>query len=474
MSRGGRYTVERVTKLVAELPSLSATRLAELIRKREVSSEEVVRAHVERIEDVNPRLNAVVLLRAEQALAEARACDESLARGQLHGPLHGVPMTVKDSLEMRDTVSTSGTVGRRSYRPPADAATVALMREAGAVVLGKTNVPELCLAFESDNLLFGRTNNPYDAHRTAGGSSGGESAIIAAGGSPIGLGSDAGGSVRVPAHFCGIASIKPTSGRLPKTGHFMPPGGPIDSLWQVGPMARAVEDLILSLPILAKPDWRDASVVPMPVGDPKAVRLDGLRIALYTDNGVLSPYDRTADVVVAAASSLMRAGAHVTEARPAGMEPTVEMWFDLLGMDGGLGIRHLLAGIGTTEVHPIFEAFMERLALRRFDVSDLLGLHGRWDQMRRDVLGFIRDFDLIVCPAAAGPAVPHGSTLERIAEFSYTMTYNLAGLPAAVVRFGTSVDGLPIGIQLVARPWCEHVALAAAAHLEAHQPSDPA
>src|SRR4051812_30920302 len=195
-----------------DLIFLSATRMAQLIRHKEVSSEELVKAHLQRIETVNPSINAVVHLCAGRALKEARERDADVKRGEVKGPLHGVPMTVKDSIATEGVVTTSGTLGRANHVPDRDASTVALMRGAGAVVLGKTNVPELCLAFESDNLIHGRTNNPYDVTKTSGGSSGGEAAIIAACGSPIGLGSDAGGSVRLPAHFCGIAGIKPTSG----------------------------------------------------------------------------------------------------------------------------------------------------------------------------------------------------------------------------------------------------------------------
>ena len=265
----------------------SATELARAIREREVSSAEVVEAHLARIEEVNPKLNAVVHLTADAARARAREADAAMARGEVWGPLHGVPVTIKDAFETAGVVSVGGTKGRAQYVPTDDAVGVARYKSAGAIVLGKTNVPELSLAFESDNLVYGQTKNPYDLARTPGGSSGGEAAAIASGMSPLGLGSDAGGSIRLPAHFCGIAGIKPTTGRTPRTGHFLPPGGLLDSIWQIGPLARRVEDLALALPLLCGTDWRDPSVAPVALGDPYDVKVETLRVAVHTDNGIV-------------------------------------------------------------------------------------------------------------------------------------------------------------------------------------------
>ncbi len=214
----------------------SATKLAKAIRAKELSSEEVVNAYLQRIEEVNPKLNAIVHLQANEARDQARKADVALARGDLKGPLHGVPITIKDNVDTKGMISTAGTKGRASFVPNKDATIVARLRAAGAIVLGKTNLPELALAFESDNLVYGRTSNPYDLSRTPGGSSGGEAAIIAAGGSPLGLGNDTGGSIRLPSHFCGIAGIKPTAGRVPLTYHFPSPFGHLIPLWQAGPM----------------------------------------------------------------------------------------------------------------------------------------------------------------------------------------------------------------------------------------------
>ena len=227
-----------------ELISASATALAKAIRAKKVSSVEVTEAHLKRIETVNSQLNAVVQLTADTARTEAQAADAAWARGQSKGPLHGVPMTIKDSLDTKGVITTGGTKGQKTRMPTQDATVVARLRSAGAILLGKTNTPELTLAGETDNLVYGRTNNPYDLSRTPGGSSGGAAAIVAAGGSPFDIGSDTAGSIRWPAHCCGIAGIRPTSGRVPRTGHAIPFGlGAIDMLTQLGPLARFVEDL---------------------------------------------------------------------------------------------------------------------------------------------------------------------------------------------------------------------------------------
>src|SRR5262252_9087417 len=334
-----------------ELIYTSATAIAQAIREKRVSATEVVEAHLQRIEAVNPALNAVVQMAGARARLEALAADQALARGELRGPLHGVPMTIKDSLDTAGVISTGGTKGRAALVPQQDATVVARLRAAGAILLGKTNTPELTLSGETDNLVYGRTNNPYDVSRTPGGSSGGAGAILAAGGSALDIGSDTGGSIRLPAHFCGIAGIKPTSGRVPRTGHVVPFGmGAVDALTQLGPMARYVEDLILTLPIIAGVDWHDPAIVPMLLGDPHTVNITGLRIAMYTDNGIMSPTPETAAAVCAAATALAEAGASVEEDRPAVLEQTADLANNLSGSDGRAWVRRLLDDVQAVEV----------------------------------------------------------------------------------------------------------------------------
>ncbi|MGB7591847.1 MAG: amidase [Terriglobia bacterium] len=449
-----------------ELIFASATEQAKAIRDRQISSEELVRACIKRIEEVNPKLNAVVQLPAETALGQAREADKALAKGEIRGPLHGVPFTLKDAIETEGVISTGGTQGRASYVPKEDATVVKRLRTAGGVLLGKTNCPEFGWAWESDNLIYGRTNNPFDLSLSPGGSSGGESAIIAAGGSPIGLGSDAGGSVRFPAHCTGIAAIKPTSGRVPRTGHFPGPGGLLDALWQIGPLARSVADLNAVLPIIAGVDWRDPAIVPMPLGDATKVDLKALRVAFHTDNGIETPDRESIETVKKAARALEASVTAVEEARPRDLEQTYEIYLGLFTADGGAGLEELLEMAGTKKVHPLMQRVLDLQRSGAKSMAAFVAMIGQWDAFRRSLLSFMEEFDVMVCPVCSFPGMVHGSTYDRLSAFSYTMTYNLTGWPAAVVRAGTSRAGLPIGVQIVARPWREDVALAVAAKIE--------
>jgi amidase len=441
----------------------SVTSLASAIRAKSISSEEAVRACVSRIEEVNGKLNAVVQLAADEALARAREADEALARGETRGPLHGVPMTIKDSLDTRGVVTTGGTSGRASFVPEEDATVVKRVKDAGAILLGKTNTPELTLSFETTNLIYGRTNNPYDLARTSGGSSGGATAIVAAGGAPFDIGSDYGGSIRLPCHFCGIAGIKPTMGRVPRTGHIYPFGGLLDSAQQIGPIARTVDDLALLLPILSGPDGIDPAIVPMPLSDPNGIALPTLKVAFHTDNGILTPTAETQEVVRKAASALSEAGAVVEEARPSGIEESFDLAMSLYFADGGAAVRRLLQRWGTTEHTLSGMTEVPPASAEELDV-----LIDRWYSLRSRMSGFLLDYDAILCPVNAGPAMLHEAVgaAESFPAFSYTMTFNLTGWPGAVVRCGTSPEGLPIGVQVVARPAREDVALALVKQLE--------
>ncbi|MFZ5634430.1 MAG: amidase [Bacillota bacterium] len=451
-----------------EITRASAAELAKAIRAKKLSSQEVVNAYLKRIENINPILNAVVQLTADTARAEAREADARLARGDVTGPLHGVPITVKDSFETAGVVSTGGTEGRKRFVPDRDATAVARMRSAGAILLGKTNVPELSLAYESDNLVYGATNNPYDIIRTPGGSSGGEAAVIAAGGSPLGLGSDSAGSIRLPAHFCGIAGIKPTTGLVPATGHFPPYVWMMEQLSAAGPMARFVEDLMLALPILAGADWRDPGTVPVSPGDPGAVELSSLRAAFYTDNGIISPTPETVKLVKEAAKALSGAGLAVEEDRPEIIGQSHELMRGLLAADGGAGLNILIQMAGTSVTHPLTRRLLESMRPCAVSAAEFGGMMVRWRFFRSAMLSFLEKYDVIICPACARPAMPHGATTddENTLAFSYAVTYNLTGWPGVVVRGGTSPEGLPIGVQVVARPWREDVALAVAGYIE--------
>ncbi len=439
----------------------SAAETARAIRAGEVSSEEVVSAYLERIEAVNPQLNAVVQTSGVAALDRARRADAALAHGTIWGPLHGVPMTIKDSFETAGLVTTAGTQGLESYVPERDATVVARLRAAGAILLGKTNVPEITLRFTTDNYIYGRTNNPFDAARTPAGSSGGAAAIVAACGSPFDIGSDTGGSIRIPAHFCGIAGLKPTVGRVPRTGHipFLELGA-TEALTQVGPLARRVEDLTLILPIIAGPDGHDPAIVPMPLGDPAAVDLNSLRVAFYIDVGLTPPPTaETCEAVRASAAALAEIGAVVTEDHPSGAATAPSFWREIFVADGGAGVRRLLERLGTKQMHPFLEWSQKGEDLPTSEYSRLLG---RWNELRSEGLAFLESYDVIICPVNATPATLH----TEPTPFKYTHLYNLLGWPVAVVRCATSPEGTPIGVQIVARPWREDVALAVAGLFE--------
>jgi amidase len=418
----------------------TALGLARRIADREVSARDVVAAHLRRIDEVNGAINAVVQIDAERALARAGEADAALARGEPWGPLHGVPFTVKDNLCAEGIPMAIGVPERAGTVPGVDATAVARLKAAGAILLGKTNCPPWGAGIETDNEVYGRTSNPYDPERTPGGSSGGEAAIVAAGGSPCGLGTDSGASVRLPAHFCGLASIKPSAGRVPLTGVLDDEGqlGTLgDPRTQVGPMARSVADVALLLRLIAGPDGRDGGVAPVPLGDPAEVRLRGLRVAVQFENEHAAATPDTAATVARAAAALREAGAVVDEARhPAGgHEITIEVW------------RSYGAGVGAGELWRLLR---------------------HWDAFRSEMLAFADRYDLILSPVFPGPARLHGTmnALGEIDPTSFTTPHSLTGWPAATVRCGTSAEGLPIGVQLVARPWRDDVALAAALRLE--------
>jgi len=419
---------------VDEIWLQGAVELAGLIRRRAVSVVEVVDAFLRRIEAVNPAINAVITLTAESAMNEARAADGSIGRGVVAGPFHGVPFTAKDVFETAGVETRVGLRERIGMVPGEDAVAVARMRRAGAILLGKTNVPPGGSGGLTDNPVDGRTRNPFDLERSVAGSSGGEAAIQAAGGSPVGLGSDSGGSLRVPGHYCGIATLKPTTGRVPNTGAFEHEGGLSDSRTQIGPLSRFVEDLAPALSVIAGPDSRDSGVVPALLGDSAEARLDGLRVAFYTDDGETATTADTAAAVREAADSLRQSGALVTERCPEN------------------------AGRNALDI-----------TRRYWDWNDLEGgktveLLADWDRFRTDMLTFMESVDVIVCPTAPTPAPLHGEGLDTM--FNYTLPYSLTGQPCVVVPSGRSPDGLPIGVQIVGRVWREDQAIAAARTIE--------
>lgn len=439
--------------------------MASAVKDGSVKSEQLVRAFLDRIESVNPRLNAVVCSTAELALKYAAKYDAERANGSLRGPLHGVPMTIKDSLDTSDAITTWGTEGRKDFRPGRDATCVARLKSAGAIMLGKTNTPEFTLWFQTDNLVYGRTNNPFDVSRTPGGSSGGAAAIIAAGASPFDIGTDTGGSIRLPSHFCGIAGIKPTTGRVPCTGNALPSSGMIAPLSQPGPLARRVDDLTLILKIISGPDLMDPYSVEATWHSPDEVDVTTLRIGFHTDNGIASPSPAIRSAIENARDLLRDGGLNVTEGHPPGLEMANFIAARVFGADGGELVEALLEDCRTRTPSPRIKASLERKGppISQQEFAQILNL---WDNYRSSMLGYFNDFDILLCPVNAHTAIPHG-TEENILNYSYTMAYNLTGWPGAVIRGGTDDDGLPVGLQILARPFREDHCLALAKWLEA-------
>lgn len=446
---------------------MSTTKLAELIRTQKLTATAAVKLHLDRIAAVNPKINAVVALCAERALAEAAECDALLAKGKLKGPLHGVPITIKDSFDTQGVVSTGGTLGRKDFVPGTDATVVARVRAAGAILLGKTNTPEFTLGGGGKgtvNLVYGLTSNPYNTDYQPSGSSGGAGAIVACGGASFDIGSDYGGSIRGPAYANGIAGIKPTYGRVPRTGHIVDYGGPFDNFQETGPLARRVEDLALVLPLIAGPDDWDCAMAPVPLGDPSTVDLKKLRVAYYLTNGQVDPTPEVQAVVSKSVAYFKALGCTVTEAAPPKMKELATIRSAFSGANGREHMRRMLAKFGTKQASPGLSLDGEVLPS-----ADFTRLCEEMDAIKSEQLAWLADYDLIICPASHTGPIKHD--YERPpgdrSGYSYTSQYNTTGWPAGVVRAGTTaVDAMPIGVQVVGQPWQDHIVLAAMAHIE--------
>jgi len=462
---------------MSELTFLSAVTMAVQIRKRELSPVELVEAHLARIEKLNPKLNAFVQVDVEGARRQARAAEEAVTRHEKLGPLHGVPISIKSSIEVNRMRCEAGSKLRAGLVATQDAPLVSRLRNAGAIILGTTNAPELLMAWETDNLLYGRTNNPWDLSRTPGGSSGGEAAAIAAGCSAGGVGSDGGGSIRVPAHFSGICGLKPTPGRIPATGHFPTSVGPFALLGVVGPMARTAADLKVLFEVMQGPDDGDPSAAPVPVRWPDRGDLKKLRVGYFEDDGRTPVTAETRAAVRAAAEALKRAGFAVEPFRPEGLEQARQLWWLFFGIAGGMLLRPMTQG-REAGLSPILKQHLSRVAAEPSHTGrTLLDTWIMRDALRMQVFSQMREYPVLLCPVASVPAFRHGErswnvdgkTVEYLDAWSYTEWFNLLGTPAVAVPFGRSNQGLPIGVQIVARPWQEELVLAVAAELEAQR-----
>jgi Asp-tRNA(Asn)/Glu-tRNA(Gln) amidotransferase A subunit family amidase len=448
----------------------SAVEWLRRLEARELSARELSAHYLERIEAVNDAVNAVTAHDPTALLKQADDADRARARGDRR-PLLGLPVTVKDSLATTDLPTTGGSLARVGHRPARDATVVSRLRAAGALILAKTNVPEYCWSFECRNLVHGVTVNPHDPERTCGGSSGGEGAIQAADASPVGIGTDGGGSIRVPSHYCGVVGLRPTTGVVPETGHWPATRGTgcLDTTC-VGPMGRFVADLELLLGVIAGPDWVDPYAVPVRLepAPPSGVR--GLRVAAYAFDGRSPVTGATRDAVANAAGALADAGCVIVEAAPAGVEDATELFFSMMAADGGAAARRDLAPAGG-RIEPALARLLDELSSKALSADEYFAVLRRAFALRARVRGFFDGFAAAVCPVTAGPAPRHGhwpgetAGASSFEAFNYTHTYSLAGLPVAVVPAGED-EAMPIGVQIVCAPYREHVALALAREVE--------
>ena len=455
---------------------LSTTAQAAMIRAGELGSEDLTALYLDRIERFNPALNAVVAL-AKDARQRARDADQAVAQGRALGPLHGVPMTIKDCFDTAGTVSTWGTLGRKDFVPDADATVVKRLKAAGAILLGKTNTPEFTLSFETHNRIHGFTNNPYDLDRSPGGSSGGAAAAIAAGLTSFDIGTDYGGSIRVPSHACGTAGIKPTSGSVPRTGLCLPPGMLTDSISHAGPMARTVADLELLLSVIWGPDGFDTRIAPIPLAPSSAVTLKGLRCALMLDNGIATPDDETVAVVEEAEKLLRDAGLKMQRDRLDGVEETTSVGGGFWAVGAHAAVRSLLEQAGTDVedyANNWFRSFARSPGSGDIRGAALARQLARFEDYRRRMQQHMAQYDVLISPVNAHPTPAHpapGDSPFPSTDASYTEAYDLTGWPAGVVRGGTASSGVPIGVQVVANPWREDIVLAVMRHLEGALPT---
>src|ERR1700693_776784 len=329
---------------MSDLTFLSAVAMAEQIRKKKISPLELADAHLAKIERLNPKLNAFVHMDEERVRREARNVEAAVMSGRNLGPLHGIPVSIKSSLDVAGLRCEAGTRLRAGYVATEDAPLVARLRNAGAIVLGVTNTPELLMAWETDNLLYRRTNSPWDRERTPGGSSGGEAAAIAAGMSAGGVGSDGGGSIRVPAHFSGICGLKPTPGRIPATGHYPESAGPSALIGVVGPMARSVADLKVLFEVMQGPDIGDICAAPVPVRWPSEEEVKKLRVGYFEDDGRTPVTPETRAAVRTAVEAVRSAGFQVEPFQPEGLELARQLWWQLFGVAGGMVLSPVIKG----------------------------------------------------------------------------------------------------------------------------------
>jgi len=414
----------------------------------------VAEAHLDQIGKLNPHLNAIVTL-APDLLEKAKEAESALQRGGHVGPLHGVPVTIKDTIETAGLLSTSGSKLRADYIPAKDAPAVARLKAAGAIILGKTNASEMAMDYTADNLVFGRTNHPLDASLTPGGSSGGEAAAIASHMSPGGLGSDLAGSIRVPAHFCGIAGLKPGAGRVPGEGQFPPSSGPYSLGAVIGPLARTVGDLRSLFRVIVNSEG------------PRMSTLKDLRVAWYVDDGVAPVTQETKAAVESVVASLSDAGFVTEERRAPHVERANELWLKVFSRASVVQLRKAYAGRESEGGSFVTWRLSSADDTPPASLDEYIGIWMERDQLRAEMIDWMETTPILVCPVGSTPAYKHdtlkvtldGVSIGAFRAFSYAQAFNLFDLPVVTIPAGKSKEGLPIGVQIVGRPFAEELIL---------------
>jgi Asp-tRNA(Asn)/Glu-tRNA(Gln) amidotransferase A subunit family amidase len=445
----------------------------EKLRRKEISPVELITARLDRIQQIQPLLNPFVHIDAESARARARDSESRISRGETPRPLEGIPLTVKSSLDVAGWSCPAGSLLRKDYIPLANATLVSRLEDAGAILLGNTNTPEFLMAYETDNRVTGKTSNPWNSAYSGGGSSGGEAAAIASGCSMGGVGSDGGGSIRTPAHFCGICGLKPTPGRIPATGHFPPGAGAFAWIGVVGPMARTVADLRALFAVMSGPDPGDALSAPVPTREIAAKDLRGLRIGILENSELGRPTPETLSALRRATQLLCDLNHRVEPFKLEKLEQALDLWWFFFGPV----IADLFCQSTNgqeSQLSPMFLGYLEatqaepKVTLESFQKACV-----DRDLVRASLLRQLRDVPILLSAVSTAPAFKHSAGNYRPGDphnYRDTMRFsqwlNLAGFPGLSLPMGQSPEGLPINIQLIARPYEEELLLAVAEQLE--------
>jgi len=451
---------------------LSLAELSRKIRSKEISSLEAVRWHLRRVSELQPRLNAFVHIDAEGARKQTQAAEDAVLRQGAPGPLHGIPLTVKSCLDVAGWPCAAGSLLRKDNRPSGDATLVRRLRDAGAVLLGNTNTPEFLMAYETNNRVSGKTSNPWNLEYSSGGSSGGEAAAIASGCSAGGIGSDGGGSIRVPAHFCGICGLKPTPGRIPTSGHYPAGNSAFDWLGAVGPMARTVGDLRILFAALRGQDAGDA--LTSPVATRETAQDGKLRIGILQGEALGRVTPETQMAVRKAAQLLAYQGFDLEPFRLSNLERVLELWWFFFGTVIGELFEGEIRGREEL-LSPIFRDYLTAARPQEaqpMSMQKFVGACTARDRERERILEAMREVPILLSPVCGAPAFRHGhGNYNPEVGYRDTMRHsqwlNLAGFPGVSVPMGQSPEGLPIGVQLIGRPYEDELVLAVAEHLEA-------